>query len=68
MRADPLIPGKAYRVRHGKIVVDVIASNPCDAILIIAKMKGLIDEYSGRGGDDDLRGPGKDVWPPGSEP
>lgn len=44
MRADPLIPGKAYRVHHGKIVVDVIASNPCEAILIIAGIKGLIIE------------------------
>ena len=45
MRADPLIPGKAYRVHHGKIVVDVIASNPCEAILIIADIKGMIIEY-----------------------
>jgi hypothetical protein len=45
MRADPLIPGKAYRVHHGKIVVDVIATNPCDAILIIANIKGMIIEY-----------------------
>lgn len=45
MRADPLIPGKAYRVHHGKIVVDVIASNPCQALIIIADLKGMIIEY-----------------------
>lgn len=45
MRADPLIPGKAYRVHHGKIVVDVIASNPCEALLIIANIKVMIVEY-----------------------
>ena len=45
MRADPLISGRAYRVHHGKIVVDVIASNPCEALLIIANIKGMIIEY-----------------------
>jgi hypothetical protein len=45
MKAEPIIAGKAYRVHHGKIVVDVIASNPCEAIIIISSIKGLLVEY-----------------------
>jgi hypothetical protein len=45
MKAEPIIPGKAYRVHHGKIVVDVIASNACEAIIIVSSMRGMIVDY-----------------------
>lgn len=43
MVAKPIVPGRAYRVHFGKTIVDVIASNPCEALIIIAKAK---DQYT----------------------
>lgn len=58
MTAKPIIPGKAYRVRHGKIVVDVIASNPCEAIIIVSSMRGMIVDY-----DENIQDPMKEDNP-----
>jgi len=44
MIAKPIIPGRAYRVQHSKYVLDVVASGPIEAIIIMARNLNMIEE------------------------